>query len=274
MKTTLALISSIFIILSSCDIVEEPYINPIVTPPDTETTVQKVLLEEFTGHQCPSCPAGAEAAQQLKDLYGNKFIIIAYHTGIFAYTSTSFPVDYTTTVGNELRTFFSVSGYPSGLTNRRNSYQVLGPTQWPTVVSEIMVEEPRLRLDIEKNYNSNSRLLNVAVEATALSELGSINTCIFLTESGLISPQKTITCESYPDGIISNYEHKHVFRRSLNGTWGSPIFEAGASAGDEDMVSVSCTLSSAWNAENMHIICFAYCTETGEIIQVEEVEIL
>jgi len=61
MKKYLAILSSILII-TSCDIVEGPYltdetINPIDTT--TNTYVKKVLVEDFTGHKCPNCPDAA-----------------------------------------------------------------------------------------------------------------------------------------------------------------------------------------------------------------------
>jgi thiol-disulfide isomerase/thioredoxin len=259
-------------IIISCDIVEEPYTNTIIQPPDTGEVLQKVLLEEFTGHQCPNCPAGAKIAAQLDELYGDQFIIMAYHAGFFANTNASFPINYKTPTGEELKGHFGVISYPSGLVNRNNG-EVLGTTEWATIAADLISQEPKLKLQINKDYNTSTRELCVTVTATAISSMESMYVCVFLTESGLISPQKTNDDLDYPDGIIPDYVHNHVFRNSMNGTWGTNIFTDGAAIDEIETLSVSCILNSEWNVANMDIVCFAYCIETGEVIQVEEVGI-
>ncbi len=261
-----------FTIIISCDIVEEPYTNAIIQPPDTGEVLQKVLLEEFTGHQCPNCPAGAQIAAQLSELYGDQFIIIAYHAGFFANTNASFPINYKTPTGEELKNHFGVISYPSGLVNRKNN-DVLGTTEWATIAADYISQEPTLKIQINRDYNTSTRELCVTVTATAIATLESMNVCVFLTESGLISPQKTKDDPDYPDGVIPDYEHMHVFRATMNGTWGTNIFAEGAVCDDIETISVNCILNSEWNVSNMDIVCFAYSIETGEVIQVEEVRI-
>ena len=41
-----------FFIVSSCEVVEGPYQNEINNNPGSETILQKVLIEDFTGHTC------------------------------------------------------------------------------------------------------------------------------------------------------------------------------------------------------------------------------
>ncbi|HNV81032.1 MAG: Omp28 family outer membrane lipoprotein [Tenuifilaceae bacterium] len=268
----LLLFVGIMTVLFSCDIVEEPFMNQIVQPPDTDEVVQRVLLEEFTGHQCPNCPAGAQIASQLGDLYGKQFIVIAYHVGFFANTNSNFPVNYKTQTGEEIKDHFGVISYPSGLVNRKNG-EVLGSTEWASVVAEQASATPKLKLKINREYNSTSRVLSVTANLTALETMESVNVCVFLTESGLVSPQKTKDDPDYPEGIIPNYNHKHVFRASMNGTWGSTVFADGAHPEDTATVNAEYTINSDWNAENMSIVCFAYSTTSGEIVQVEEVDV-
>jgi thiol-disulfide isomerase/thioredoxin len=268
-----AIYSLVGMMLFSCDIVEGPYMNEISGNTDTGEVVQKVLLEEFTGHQCPNCPAGALVAKQLENLYGNKFIVIAYHTGFFANTSGSFPADYRTAIGDEFRTIFGVNTYPSGLINRRNG-MVMGPTEWSTTVSEVILQEPKLKLIINRTYNNSTRQLSVTVSAEALESLTSMKLSVFITESGLVSPQKTSNDPNYPNGVIPDYTHNHVFRGSLNGTWGTQIFDQGALEGSTESVSLNGTISENWVAANIEIVCFAYDSETGEIVQVESKKLL
>lgn len=43
------------------------------------TPQKRVVLEEFTGNECPNCPQGHEAIDRLKALYGELFLPIAIH---------------------------------------------------------------------------------------------------------------------------------------------------------------------------------------------------
>ncbi len=260
-------------LLGACDIIDEPYLT---TPggddgePDDfeiENVVQKALLEEFTGHQCPNCPDGAATAEQLHNLYGEKFVIIAYHAGYFARTSSSFPADFRTEVGTELDNYFKPTGYPAGTINRteQNGQKVYGNSIWPGATAEVIGNEPRLGLEMIPTLSSGK--LNVTVRAQAFNELPTLQVSVFITEDGIISPQKT-TSET-----IEDYEHNHMFRMSLNGTWGSPIFADGAVNGSKQSFKVSGTLKTEWKTDKLTIVCFAYNPETDEIVQVEAVKL-
>ena len=48
-----------FFILSSCEVVEGPYQNEINSNGSSETVLQKILIEDFTGHTCRNCPEAA-----------------------------------------------------------------------------------------------------------------------------------------------------------------------------------------------------------------------
>jgi hypothetical protein len=263
----------LLLLAASCDIVDEPYTRIIGNDDDdNEPTevVQKVLLEEFTGHQCPNCPAGAQVANQLHEIYPEKFIVIAYHAGWFARTNTSFPVDYRTTEGTALDVYFKPGSYPSGVVNRKpyNNTIILDRSIWAPATAAQMSNEPKLQLQILTNYNETYRALSVAVTAKALTTLDPLKLCIFVTESGLVSPQVA------SGGTIDNYVHNHVFRASLNGTWGQNLFSQEAIANQVRTISVLTILNSSWNAQNLSIVCFAYSDVTGEIIQVEEAKVI
>ena len=68
--------------------------------------------------------------------------------------------------------------------------------------------------------------------------------------------------------------HNNIFRRSLNGTWGTSIFESGAMAGDSQNIVVGCTLDSSWDESNISVVAYAYNLNSGEIVQVESTELL
>ncbi len=278
MKKILMLLFALLLIGQSCEIAEMPYVEKPTSNGNGngEEVVKKVLLEDFTGHQCPNCPAGTLIANQLHDMYGSRFITIAYHAGFFARTSPSFPIDYTTSEGNELRNFFNPTSYPSGLVNRRifSGSPLLDRSFWASATANILQESAIIELKITKLFSNESRKLMVAVEAKSLIEQSPLKLCIFLTESGLISSQKTSNDPNYPSGTITNYEHKHVFRSSLNGAWGQNLFHFGATANETQTIVVVGDIDANWVTENMNIVCFAYSEATGEIIQVEEAKVI
>ncbi len=274
-------ITTILLCLNACDIVEEPYINSPNDNNDSNEVIQKVLLEEFTGHQCPNCPEGSALAKQLKNLYDDSFIIIAYHAGWFAKTSSNFTTDFTTPVGDQLYETFGIQSNPSGLINRRDDLTdgtdlVLGSTQWSSAAAAAIEEEPKLKLSISHTYNSSNKSLSVTVNATTLAETNPLLISVFITEDGIISPQKTTSDDpnANEDGVISDYVHSNVFRTSLNGAWGTKIFKDGADVNQTASVTENGTIDNNWVESNIKIVCFAYEEESGSIIQAEYVKLL
>jgi thiol-disulfide isomerase/thioredoxin len=276
MNRLLYFLFALLIFTQGCDIVEGPYIEDVNNNGGNDEIVKKVLLEEFTGHQCPNCPAGAATASQIHNLYGNRFVIIAYHAGFFARTSSEFPIDYRTTTGTELNGHFGVLAYPSGIINRTSfeGTMPLDKSNWGAAAAQGLQLEPTLGLTINKQLNEATSTLTVSVSAKAIATLTPLKLCVFLTESGLISPQKTANDPNYPSGTIPNYEHKHVFRGSLNGTWGQDLFPSGAVMNQIQTITAVGSLSPNWNINHLSIVCFAYSQETGEIVQVEEEKII
>ena len=76
MKRTLLLVSIVALMFQGCDKIDAPYLEkPVINDTtDTNTYVQKVLIEDFTGHRCGNCPRAHEALKALEDLYGSKIV--------------------------------------------------------------------------------------------------------------------------------------------------------------------------------------------------------
>lgn len=271
MKKKLHLLVALFIIYTvACDIVEGPYIE--TGGNNNGNSVQKVLLEEFTGHQCPNCPGGAAIAKQLHDFYGNKLVIIAYHAGFFARTTTSYPVDYRTAEGNELNTFYSIEYNPVGMINRKSvsSSKLINPVDWGAVVADAITKTPPVSIQIQTSFIDNSRLLSTSIKITALKNLSEgYGVCVYVAEDSLISKQSITSDVNYPDGYIPDYNHMHVFRTSLNGTWGVNVFENGTQSGQAETLLYSHVLNDGRNPDNCHLVVFAYSNDNGEVQQVE-----
>jgi len=258
----------------SCDIIQEPYLE---TDNSTNSNSRKVLLEEFTGHQCPNCPTGATTALKLQEFYGDKCIIISYHAGFYARTSSTFPIDYSTSEGAELDAFFKVPYYPSGMINRTNSNNthVFGPVDWSENMASQMKNKPEVSIQITSDFNKQGRALQASVKVKALKEITyRAYLSVYLTEDNLVSPQSISGDPSYPSGIIPDYKHMHVFRTSLNGTWGEPVFENGSPVSGEKTFLYSKLLDEKYMPENCHVIAFVYKENDKTILQAESARII
>ena len=72
---------------------------------------------------------------------------------------------------------------------------------------------------------------------------------------------------------IPNYQHNHVLRKSLTGSWGQPLSLENYENGDYLINRYSTKVDEKWNINNMSIIAFISNTDTYEVLQVEEIEI-
>ncbi|MDQ1266596.1 MAG: hypothetical protein QG635_1748, partial [Bacteroidota bacterium] len=122
-NTLISLISIAFIVVLflSCDEIGLPYTKEKkVGPVQTGDTLQKVLIEDYTGAQCGFCPRAAEIAHTIAEANPGRVIIISVHSGNFAKPSGKYTYDFRTTAGDEFDKFFgnSKAGNPNGLVNR------------------------------------------------------------------------------------------------------------------------------------------------------------
>jgi len=265
-------------LITSCDIVEEPYLVPVGggTTPDTTQKIRKVLLEDYTGQECPNCPEAAEISHTLQAIYGEQLVVIAIHAGYYSEPDATgdFTADFRTTEGTALNHFFNIYlyGYPMGMVNRTeyDGFPVVTKDDWESAVGIQAEMDPQADISITNTYNDGTRKLDCTLETEFLEDLeGIYNICVFITESHIISPQQTA------DSVAHSYEHNHMLRGSMNGTWGDLVGTDGtAVSGTKLTNSYSITLPAEWVAENCAVVAFVYDTEDNEVVQAEEIEVV
>lgn len=267
------------LLLNSCDKIDPPYKESEALEQDT-TPKRNFLLEEFTGHTCPNCPQGAKVAQQLKQLYGERLIIISIHYADFAEPgSTPFNYDFRSSTGNEIGDFFLPSEFPSGMISRTGwttmqNNAVISKDAWGPRIGTIKDLEPLVLIKLTKTYDTLTRTLDVTLECDALTDFsGTYKIAAYITEDSIVHAQKTLNDPEYPDNIIYDYVHRHVLRGSMNGTWGDTLVSGNVVKGQEFVKNYSSVINSAWNAKQCYMVVFVYDIENYEIMQVEEKKI-
>ena len=291
MKKYCTIILFILLYISSCDIVETPYMNTEnISQIDTNSNnyVKKVLIEDFTGHLCPNCPQAATEIEAIHDIYGEQIIAIAIHvTKSFArpYPASqapNFQYDFRTSWGDDLDNLFDISsaGLPRGMVNRTGypDNHKLGKDEWANAVTNELNKEINFGIMINSSNN------NINITTQVLNNIsGSYNLVVCLTESGIINWQK--------DGTenIENYEHNHILRSVLldealssntnyetnqeiqkNITYNLTELEEYNIDYSTNVAELGNGNAGNWNSNNMSIVAYIYNTNTKEVVQVEQ----
>ena len=179
------------VLFSSCDIIDPPYLDENNGEVDTTENVRKILIEDFTGFTCKNCPIAHGLADDLKETFGSRLVVISIHAGGYAEPTAEHPYDFRTPSGDELDEFFGVSdiGNPNGMVSRKefSEKRVLGPYEWEGAINELLDFEPELLIKLTPEYKESTRTIEVDVEVEYLAE-GSSNhhLSVFMIENHVI----------------------------------------------------------------------------------------
>ena len=271
-KILLIAIPLVGLLYSSCDKIKAPYalakhgnIVDTVLDWDTVMPVKRVLLEDYTGHKCPNCPAAATIAHSQEENYNGKLIVLAVHAGYYAIPSSGeFSADFRTTAGEAWNTDFQISAYPSGMIDRMefNGHQVIGSAEWVTDIAGIINQSSALNMLITNSYDTASmKVYSLIYSQFRRSLPGSYNITVCVVEDNMISAQDSAST------IIHNYIFKDVLRGSVNGTYGETL-TASVDPALTYLGKFSIPIDIAWVPENCWILAFVSKSDTREIIQV------
>jgi thiol-disulfide isomerase/thioredoxin len=276
MKKSILLLSAFLIAaLVSCDKVKHP-----AQTSGVKTNSRKILLEDYTGHQCGNCPNAARVAAQLESKYGDKLVVIAVHAGFFTKLNAPFVTSYTCQAGNDWDATsggFGISavGNPNGMINRKNYANngiIQKETNWSTTASLAADDMEYCDLYLTTTYDAVNRKINTSVKSKfKRSYPNNTKLCVVLTEDSIIGPQKDYT--QTPD-VVDNYVFMGMLRGSINGSWGDNLKAAPIKYNDSVLVSYpNFPLNPAFKDKNVNVIAFVYDAVTREVLQVEKVKI-
>jgi hypothetical protein len=257
----------------SCDIIEPPYTEK---PLDNDTAVaaqRKVVLFDFTGHTCKSCPKAHRSIDQMLEIYGGRLIPIAFHLGYFAKPlSGDFSTDFRTPEGAALENYFNFVAFPTGTVQNLRSDGLQTYSSWPATVAEELEVKTPLKITVVPEFVPGTLTLSAEIYIKAdEAATGPLKYAVYLLEDGIVDWQKD---EDADPMDVPDYVHNHVFRTSFSGVWGESVGDGnGLEKGVTFQSERTIVLDSAWNPDHCHIVSFVYRDDTKEIIQAESVPI-
>jgi len=287
MKKPTLLIIVLLITIASCnkiDTTKEVFniIGPVeVTPYDPEyakSVVQKIYIEEFTGHTCTYCPAGA---RELKAIMEDDATIIAtaiHCTNLANPAKPPFDINYKTPMGDRICEDFKISGLPKATINRvainANEWGV-DRAKWRSTVESIARDNIRAGIQLQCKADTVKQEIEAFVAVSILKKLPNpVQLCLVLQQDNNISGQL--------DGgvYIMEYVHNHTLLTGFNGNYGTKLTPNGMV---NEHVKYSATFKLSYEnsflysnipviINNCSVVAYLLDEVTKEVVQVESFE--
>ncbi len=222
-----------------------------------------VLLEEFTGQGCTNCPDAHRLVANLHEQYGEQLVSVAIHAGPYREVDrwgNYFQVLKIEPDGDEYAKTWNVAGYPSAVVNRRSGTLSIKEV-WTAWIRDEITRESPIELAVKAHIDDDG---NIAIE-TDVKGLSAVKgkLQLWITESGIKSYQVD------NDKRLTDYEHNHVYRASVNGLWGEDL---SLNNSEERVLSHSYTPRDIWVKSNLAVVAFVY-TDADGVLQAAECKV-
>ena len=205
-------------------------------PVDSTAQNKNVILEEFTGINCPYCPDGHRIANNIMDANPGDAFAINIHTGNYAQPDPGQP-DYTTSFGSAIANQADIAGFPAGTVNRhlfsgmsQNSGTAMSRGDWQTAANQILNQSSYANIALDANIDLQNRKMTVDVQVyfTGTSAPSSVNLNVAVSQNNIAGPQNGGSNYN-PDQVLPNgdYNHMHMLRHLITGQWGDVIDSTG-----------------------------------------------
>ncbi len=237
----------------------------------TPTTSRNLLIEEFTGIQCTACPDGSRILVQLDSIYGEQVLPISIHAGNFAEpnpdTSGVYGLDLRSNPEGEIikNTFNPSNTFPRGIVSRLTELSE-GKDNWRRTVDAHINDPQTAMIDLDVWYAPNEQYIRVIIDYEFLFDSPEDhNLQVYLLEDHIIGWQ-------LDNGVLkSDYDHKYVMRRAVNGAWGSTALPAVR----DELYHKEYVLKKdgGWKAENMKVIVYLSDRDSKEVLQATQVKL-
>ena len=222
-----------------------------------------VLLEEFTGQECTNCPDAHRLVANLHEQYGEQLVSVAIHAGPYREVDrwgNYFQVLKIEPDGDEYAKTWNVAGYPSAVVNRRSGTLSIKEV-WTAWIRDEITRESPIELAVKAHIDDDGNIV-IETDVKGLSAVkGKLQ--LWITESGIKSYQVD------NDKRLTDYEHNHVYRASVNGLWGEQLSHNNRA---ERVLSHSYTPRDIWVKSNLAVVAFVY-TDADGVLQAAECKV-
>jgi hypothetical protein len=246
------------------------YVESPVASPETKN----VLIEYFTGVECPNCPQGDQIVATIKTQYPGQIAAIAYHP--INFLGTAYPFSKQDLQNQTSQTVFDylvqVGFEPAGAVDRQlfsgeNSI-LLDKSYWAGFATQEIAVATPVNVLLSKTYDSINRQLTIVVELHYTQTVTQANDLtIALTENNIVTAQLNGSV------IDTNFIHNDVLRAIVTNATGTPITQT-LVAGRVVRNVYQTMLDAAWNASNMNILAFVHGPASPKtVLQVKEISV-
>ncbi|MBL4651701.1 MAG: Omp28-related outer membrane protein [Flavobacteriales bacterium] len=230
-------------------------------------TQQKVvLLEEFTGVYCYTCPLGHMVTDSLIDEYPDQLAVLNIHSTYYGIyddpnvmgNAYDFRTADNDTIVSMLGGIISV---PSGaidrtIANGENQIITQKRYRWREYFQDRISEIPPVNIAIVTDFNDTTRNLQVVVTLTYTEAQASANYLnLVITEDKIVDKQYVDTV------VVNDYEHPHILRDVLTEVRGEPI-NTTIEVGRVYIRVFNYTVPENWNTQNIELVSFVHAKES------------
>jgi hypothetical protein len=254
-----------------------------ITPFDPDyaaTVIQKIYIEEYTGHKCLYCPIGTDELKAIMDA-DSTIIATAIHCTSLANPGVPpyFSNNYKTPMGDQLCKDFGISGLPKATINRMKISSTewgIDPNKWRSTIAAIDRNNVRAGIQLHSTTDEAKQEIEVHVAVTILKELPNpVQLCLVLQQDNIISGQA--------DGsnYILDYVHNHVLRTGFKGNYGIRLTPTGiVNAQSKYTTTFKISYGDSFpygqipvEVKNCSVVAYLLDMETKEVVQVEEIHL-
>jgi hypothetical protein len=247
-------------------------------------TNRNLLLEDYTGHKCPNCPAAAIIANDIEVANPERVFVASIHAGaggndgfqkLNADCGTAsnpdghFCHDFRTDEGTEygiVLAEFGFVGNPYGNISRHTFSGLMFQYHnvWEAKTDELLLENDlKVNIQAESNFYDASNGGYIHIESQFLEDLPSnYNIVTYVIQNELVEWQDVNST------YVEDYHHHNIFLGCIDGeAWGTSVASS-PETGDIFETAYSYELPTGLTKDQLHFLTYIYDVDTYEILQV------
>lgn len=249
-----------------------------IESPVATAAAKNVLIEEFTGVQCPNCPAGHVQVATLKLQYPGRISGIAFHPS----NTLGYPYPYSIQNlidpgSTSLLNYLGSPGFePCAAIDRQlfsgQTNILTDRSYWAgSVTQELSLTSP-VNVALSDVYNVADNQVTVIADLHYTQDISQPNNItIAIIEDSIVTAQLNGTV------VDTFYVHNDVLRTLLTGNTGDNVAYNPAItlvAGRVIRLVYKTTLNSLWKPQNLHIVAYVHEHAGSQVVyQVAEIKL-